>query len=156
MSLRAGVNIVLFLIVIPAITTFSSNLLPSAAKDLYVSRGSILLMILGMLALAVSSTPALMITGLIVYTLGTGFGPVVRSLITSLVESHHASKTSDVGRLYAVIAVIEGIGSLVAGPGMAAAFRIGMKLGTGWLGLPFLVAAILFGGIAIVVFGIRV
>jgi hypothetical protein len=97
-----------------------------------------------------------MIIGLVVYTLGTGFVPVVRSLITSLAESHHASETSDIGRLYAVIAVMEGVGSLVAGPGMAIAFRAGMKIGEAWLGLPFLVATLLFGGVAGVLFWVKV
>jgi len=94
--------------------------------------------------------------GLIVYTFGTGFSPIVRSLATFLVESHHANKTSDIGRLYALISVMEGIGSLLAGPGMAWAFRIGMSLGQGWLGLPFGFAAILFALISVVVFSIKV
>jgi hypothetical protein len=94
--------------------------------------------------------------GLIVYTLGTGFTPIVRSLVTFLVESHHASKTSDIARLYALISVMEGIGSLVAGPGMAWAFRLGMSLGQRWLGLPFGFATVLFALISVIVFSTRV
>jgi hypothetical protein len=94
--------------------------------------------------------------GLIVYTLGTGFQPVVRSLITHLVESHHASNKSDIGRLYALISVIEGLGSLIAGPGMAWAFRLGINLGEGWLGLPFALGAVLFAVISSIVFTINV
>jgi hypothetical protein len=154
-SLRAGVNIVLFLLVLPAISTFGYNNASAAFKDLTISRVSILLMIFGTLILSISPTPALMIIGLVVFTLGTGFVPVVRSLITSLAESHHASKTSDIGRLYAVIAVMESIGSLLAGPGMAFAFRAGMKIGRAWLGLPFLVSAALFSSVAGVVFWVK-
>lgn len=89
--------------------------------------------------------------GLVVYTFGTGFPPVVRSLVTSLVESHHESRSSDIGRLYALISVLEGIGNLIAGPGMAQLFRYGINLGTSWLGLPFGLAAFLFGLISPVV-----
>jgi hypothetical protein len=85
-----------------------------------------------------------------------GFVPIIRSLVTYLVESHHASNTSDIGRLYALISVMEGLGSLVAGPGMAWAFRLGMRLGDWWLGLPFGLAALLFLAVSIVVFSIRI
>ena len=156
LSLRAGVNIILFLFVLPLLSAYAFANATTSFKDLFISRISIVLMVLGSLALSVSSTAALMIIGLIIYTMGTGFVPVVRSLITSRVEAHHASKTSDIGRLYAVIAVMEGIGSLVAGPGMAFAFRVGMKMGEAWLGLPFLVATVLFGGIAGVMFWVRI
>ena len=82
--------------------------------------------------------------GLTVYTFGAGFPPILRSLATAVVESHHASKTSDIGRLYALISVIEGVGSLIAGPGMAWIFTFGMDFGGIWVGLPFAVAAGLF------------
>lgn len=85
-----------------------------------------------------------------------GFPPIIRSLVTFLVESHHASQTSDVGRLYAVIAAMEGVGSLVAGPGMAWAFRVGISWGRAWLGLPFAVAAFLFASVSVLVFRVKV
>lgn len=91
--------------------------------------------------------------GLIVFILGMGFVPVVRSLVTYRVESHNPR---DIGRLYAIISVMEGLGSLVAGPGMAWAFRLGMSLGEWWLGLPFGFAALLFFMVSIVLFSIRI
>ncbi|TVY88574.1 Efflux pump, partial [Lachnellula willkommii] len=119
LSLRAAVNIALYTIILPYIATLALWRTSPASKDLWIAKASILFMVLGTFILFASATPALMIIGLIVYTLGTGFAPIVRSLVTSLVESHHASKTSDIGRLYALIGVMEGIGNLVAGPGMA-------------------------------------
>ena len=110
-----------------------------------------------------------------VYTLGTGFPPIIRSLVTFLVESHHESKTSDVARLYAIISVLEGIGSLLAGPGILAiisvvggigsvlvgpglawAFRWGLSLGESWFGLPYLFATILFAIALVTVFSVKV
>lgn len=90
--------------------------------------------------------------GLTIYTFGAGFPPILRSLVTAVVESRHASKTSDIGRLYAVISVIEGVGSLIAGPGMAWIFTLGMGFGGFWVGLPFAVAAGLFAVVSQVVF----
>lgn len=72
-----------------------------------------------------------------------------------MVETHHKSKTSDIGRLYALITFTEGIGSLIVGPGMAWAFRLGIELGKVWLGIPFAFAAVLFILIAPVVFLIK-
>jgi hypothetical protein len=203
LSLRAGVNIILFTIVLPFIATFVVSKLnpPSGASvahseartvsgDLSIARGSIILMIFGTSLLSISFTPSLMVigksskmrptstltsfplskainslrsptnyshppTGLILYTLGTGFPLVVRSIITTLVVTNQTSTTSDTGRLYAVISVMEGLGTLVAGPTMALAFRWGLRLGENWLGLPFAVATGLFVGIAPVVFVIR-
>ena len=50
---------------------------------------------------------------------------------------------------------MEGIGSLVAGPGMAWAFRLGMDWGRAWLGLPFGFATVLFAIVAVVVLSTR-
>lgn len=89
-------------------------------------------------------------------TLGSGYAPVMRSLVTSLAQSHQSSKASDIGRLYALIGVMEGLGSLVAGPAMAWAFNLGMGWGRAWLGLPYGLAAVLFTCISLVVFWLRV
>jgi hypothetical protein len=96
-----------------------------------------------------------MISGLVISTLGSGFASTMRSLTTSLVESRHPNATSDIGRLYALISVAEGIGSLVAGPGMALAFRVGMSWGKVWLGLPFGFAALLFALVSFIVFSVK-
>lgn len=80
----------------------------------------------------------------------------MRSLVTFLVESNLENKTNDIGRLYAIISVMEGIGNLIAAPGMAWAFRIGLRWGQEWLGLPFGFAALLFALVLLIVFSVRV
>ena len=94
--------------------------------------------------------------GVIVFTLGSGFPPAARSLATFLVETHEDSSASDIGRLYAVISTMEGIGSLVAAPGMAWMFQLGMSWGKAWYGLPFGLATALLGLVSIIVVRIRV
>ncbi|KAM0349700.1 hypothetical protein ACHAPU_003529 [Fusarium lateritium] len=154
-SLRAGVNIALFTAILPFIATYALVRWSAASRDLWIGKASILLLILGSFILFLSETAAGMIVGLVVSTLGSGFAPTMRSLATSLVESRHPNATSDIGRLYALISVAEGIGSLVAGPGMALAFRVGMSWGQVWLGLPFGFAALLFALVSVIVFSVK-
>ncbi|KAI0805581.1 major facilitator superfamily domain-containing protein [Xylaria sp. FL0064] len=156
LSLRAGVNIILFIVILPLIINFVLAKTHATTRDLWIGQASIVLMTIGAFILSASATATLMIIGLIVYTLRTGFPPIIRSLVTYLVDSHHESQTSDIARLYALISVLEGIGSLVAGPGMAWAFRWGISLGESWLGLPFGLAAILFAIALVTVFSVRV
>jgi len=76
-------------------------------------------------------------------------------MITTVVESHHASKTSDIGRLFALISVMEGLGSLVAGPVIAWIFTLRLGFGRNWMGLPFAAAAVLFAVVSQVVFFVK-
>ncbi|KAJ9498436.1 hypothetical protein H2202_006123 [Exophiala xenobiotica] len=157
LSLRAAVNIALFALILPAIASFGLPRVGSAPlRDLWLARGSIIFLLLGTFVLFLSATPALMIIGIILFTLGTGFAPTARSLVTSLVEFHNVETTSDIGRLYALISVMEGIGALVAALGMSWALRFGLRLGQAWLGLPFGFAAILFALVAVITFSIKV
>ncbi|OAP62555.1 hypothetical protein AYL99_01782 [Fonsecaea erecta] len=156
-SLRAAVNIALFAAILPAIASFALRRIGAAPlRDLLLARGSIIFLLLGTIVLFLSATPALMIIGIILFTLGTGFAPTARSLVTSLVESQCIETTSDIGRLYALISVMEGVGALVAALGMSWALRFGLHLGQAWLGLPFGFAAILFAVVAIITFSIKV
>ncbi|KAF4343720.1 major facilitator superfamily transporter [Fusarium beomiforme] len=155
-SLRAGVNIALFTVILPFIATYMLVSWSPTSRDLWIGRASIILLVLGSFILFLSETAVGMIIGLVISTLGSGFAPTMRSLTTSLVESRHPNATSDIGRLYALISVAEGTGSLVAGPGMALAFRLGMSWGQVWLGLPFGLAALLFAFVSIILFSVKV
>ncbi|RBQ71532.1 hypothetical protein FVER53590_03151 [Fusarium verticillioides] len=155
-SLRAGVNIALFTVILPLVATYALVSWSATSRDLWIGKTSIILLVLGSLIIFLSETSVGMIIGLIISTLGSGFAPTMRSLATSLVESRHPNATSDIGRLYALISVAEGIGSLVAGPGMALAFRVGMSWGQVWLGLPFGFAAFLFALVSTIVFSVKI
>ncbi len=64
--------------------------------------------------------------------------------MTSLVNTHKSNKAREVALLYAIIAVMDGVGTLVSGPIFALIFGLSFKLGGLWRGLPFLLAAALF------------
>lgn len=139
LSLRAFINILLLLIIIPI---FSHVLvkrlhLSSKAKDLILARVSVIILIIGALLIAASPTIGLTIIGLIVWTLGTGYVALTRSVITTLVDQQH------VARLYAAIAIVETAGALAAGPTLAALYTWGLKWKGPWIGLPFYCLAII-------------
>ncbi|KAF7906922.1 hypothetical protein EAE99_011989 [Botrytis elliptica] len=154
LSLRALINILLLLIVIP----FLSSLLitkfhfSSTHKDLLLARISSLFLILGALTIAISPSLHLTIIGLIIYTLGTGFVSLVRSLITGLVDQKH------VARIFAMIAVVETSSALLAGPAVAGLYELGLVWRgewTGWLGLPFVGLAVVCGVGSVGVWGVK-
>jgi len=62
-SLRAGVNIILFTAVLPFIVTLTYFKNSVISKDLLIGRASIILMVLGTVIIGVSSTSVLMIIG---------------------------------------------------------------------------------------------
>ncbi|KAK2810690.1 hypothetical protein FQN50_002733 [Emmonsiellopsis sp. PD_5] len=151
LSVFAGVNIFLLLIVLPTISRYLTvkRNLPSNLKDLAISRFSITVLTLGSVCMALAPTLATMTAGLVVYTLGGGFNAVNMSLVSTLVEPRH------IARLYSVISMLSMVGAFVGGPLLAALFGLGMKMGEGWVGLPFLGAALLYGVIWVPVWFIR-
>ena len=67
--------------------------------------------------------------------LGAGYMSAVRSLVTSFVH------TKQVSQLYAIIAMIETIASLISSPVISKAFGWGLELGGIWSGLAYIVTA---------------
>lgn len=112
--------------------------LDAAGKDLWLSRGTAFLLTLGTLIMFLAPTPAVLIVGIAAFAMGSPLYIAARSLVTSLVLPN------ETGVLYTSLATIQSIGMLVAGPLLAYVFRWGMQLGEGWLGLPFLVASVMY------------
>ena len=62
-SLRAGVNIALFTIILPCITTFALSRISAASRDLWIGKASIVLLVLGTFIMSSSGTAVLMLIG---------------------------------------------------------------------------------------------
>jgi len=107
-------------------------------SDHVMSKGSGIFSIVGFTAVFIAPTPAILICGQVILSIGSAFLVNTRSLATSLVLPDH------VGTLYSAIAIAQGLGILISGPLFANLFRLGMHLGKAWLGLPFLQAALFF------------
>jgi hypothetical protein len=61
---------------------------------------------------------------------------------------------SQVSRLNAVLAVIDTIGGLIAGPFLSSTFSWGVNLGEPWIGMSFLATALLYVIVAVPVWAI--
>ncbi|RDL37535.1 uncharacterized protein BP5553_04968 [Venustampulla echinocandica] len=151
LSIRALVNIVLLLAIIPLLSKFLMDRLhfTSKGKDLILSRFSVLMLAAGATVVGISPTIGLGVVGMIILTLGTGFASLTRSLITTLVDKQHT------GRLYAAISVVETLGALIAGPMINWLYTIGINKGGGWIGLPYVCLAVitLVAGSGVWIFG---
>ena len=136
-TLRTVVNIVVLFGVLPFLAWSLQHWfhLPSLSRDLWLARLTILFVPAGFLIMAFSQNAIVMAAGLLTTAIGSGVYPLVRSIGTSLVQP------DEIARLYAAMGLLEGLGSLISGPLIAATFGVGLELGGVWLGLPFLVAA---------------
>ncbi|KAI0433112.1 MFS general substrate transporter [Xylaria sp. FL1042] len=134
LAIRGGLTIVAVGVLLPVLSKcFGSSSylrLSTFHRDLVLAQASAAIAGLGYFFLG-GPDPAFLISGMIILSLSTGISPLGRSLISNLVEP---SQTSQV---FTIASVIEGIGSLPAGPFLAWTFSYGMRLGGLWLGLPF-------------------
>lgn len=132
LSLRAFINIILLFAILPLLSKLLMEYFnfSSRRKDLFLSKISIVILGIGGVMIA-SPTIGMTITGLIVWTLGTGFPSLTRSLITTLVDKQH------IARLYSMIAVCETLAALISGPMLNGLYSLGINKGGSWIGLPF-------------------
>ena len=72
---------------------------------------------------------------MVIFAMGGGLSAVVRSLLNALVEAHHQAI------LNSLLGLLQVAGLMVAGPAFFEALRVGIDLGGGWIGLPFIIAA---------------
>lgn len=162
-SIQSLVSLLLLVIILPALAQLLLRIFAShpQAKDLWLARASILVLLLGSLVIGVADSPSVLIAAVALQALGTGFNPLVRCIITNILAGSHSRDGDDgdgsggdqtiIGLLYSVIAFIETAGTMVANPLLAVAFRAGLGWGREWIGLPFIVAAGLFGGALVIV-----
>lgn len=139
LSIRGFVTLSTFLLLMPALSRLIKRKTPLSAlhKDQRLAQLSGILLSIGLAMTALAAIPAWYVTGLVISALGAGFFVFARSLVTQLVTPAQRST------LYAAIAVMQSLGSLVAGPLLASLFRVGLTMGRDKMGLPFLVAGVL-------------
>ncbi|CAG8954545.1 hypothetical protein HYFRA_00004460 [Hymenoscyphus fraxineus] len=146
--LRAAVQLTVFLLILPSLSYYLTHYMSvnSKLKDLYISRGSVLLLVVGSIGIGLSPKPVPMAISLVISALGSGFTTCVRSLATSLLEPRQ------VGRLYAAMTTMEMIGGIIAGPVFSALYSYGLKLDGLWVGIPFLASGAIYMAIALPLF----
>lgn len=140
LSLRGSVTMANFLLLMPALSSILMGRLhmSSMHKDRLMCQGSGCIAVLGFGLMFISASPSAYIAGLVLVSLGSAFVINARSLVTCLVASHQ------VGTLYSATATVQSAGAIVAGPLFAQLFHWGLSLGWAWIGLPFLLAGLLY------------
>lgn len=139
-TVKGVVNLLLLLIIIPQLSSMLSRHLSPRQKDLRLVQGSIIFLIVGSTIMSFASHPVTFVAGVGLFALGWGFFSALRSLATELVPS------SQIGLLNMSIALSQNVGGMIAGPSLAAAFKLGVELSGMWMGLPYMVAVALFMG----------
>ncbi|XP_044721311.1 major facilitator superfamily domain-containing protein [Hirsutella rhossiliensis] len=130
-------SVVVLLVVIPA----ASSILvkhcgyDAQLRDLVLSRASIILVVVGGYMQALAAVPWLFVLSLIITSLGGGFTPLCRALLSAIVEPHM------VATLNTTLSTMETLVSLVGAPALGWLLSHGFELGGPWLGLPYLVTA---------------
>lgn len=101
-------------------------------KNVILSRASLLVLVIAYALIGLAPTPSIMIIGLLVETLSTGFPATLRAIAAALIGD------DDRGRVFSVLAIAETLSIMMAYPVTAALFNIGIEKGGGpWLGLPY-------------------
>ncbi|KND90093.1 hypothetical protein TOPH_05323, partial [Tolypocladium ophioglossoides CBS 100239] len=131
-SIRSGLVFLLCVFILPIISIYCRNKFKSERSDLILSRISAALITLGFLGLGLAPNLPLSVSALVLNSLGWGLFSFLRSLLTSLVDTHK------VARLNSVIGVFDTVGLMIGSPLLAALFTRGVELEGLWFGLPFL------------------
>ncbi|KAF2732343.1 MFS transporter-like protein [Polyplosphaeria fusca] len=153
LSFRAATNLVALTVFVPLVNLILLRVvrLPSHHADIWIARGSIVLTTLAFFCMGTAAQPALLIIGLLVFNLGTGYNAAMRSISIHVVGGQ---SSPDTGRLFAVVAIIESIGTMIAGPTLSSTFQWGIERGEPWIGAPFFFATLIFGVMMLVTFAI--
>ena len=153
LTVQVALNVALYVVIIPSLSRLlTSTRLPfrldAPVKDLVLAQASGTVIAVGTLLLALPSAPLAM-AGLALFTLGLGFNTLCRVVVTALVDA------SQTGRLYTLISVLGAAGELSAGPCIAWLFKVGLSMGDGMAGLPFLGVSLFCAVAAVLVFTVR-
>jgi len=140
---------------VPAVSIFLMKYLhlPAHHADLWMARGSIIITTVSMLIMGIAVHHFLLIFGLLIYNMGTGYSAAMRSTAIHVVGGQ---SSPDIGRLMSVIAIVESIGIMIAGPMLNKALEVGIEMGEPWVGLPYLGCGVVFGVITVITFLISV
>ena len=155
LSFRAATNLVAVAVFLPLFNWFLLKYLrlPAHWADVWIARASIVLTTISFLIMGIAAYPALLIFGLLIFNLGTGYNAAMRSVAIHVIGGQ---ASPDVGKLMSTIAIVESIGVMIAGPLLSILFQWGMDLGSAWLGLPFLASLLVFAGMTVATFAISV
>jgi MFS family permease len=104
----------------------------------------------GSVCVSLSPSIAVLLGALTVYALGAGYSGASRSVVTSFATKE------ETGRLYAVVSILDMVGTLVAGPSLSKLFTWGLEKGDIWTGVPFWFAGVLFALVGVLLWSVKI
>lgn len=144
-SLQPAINIPIFLFGVPYLSNQHLFKLPPHLKDQYLARVSSVCLALGALGVSLAPSIIILIPSLLLQAAGSGFVFIIRSMVTGLVQREQTA------RLYIAIQVLQSVGGVAGILSFTNIFAIGLKLSGLWIGLGFIVSAVLFVALVIIV-----
>ncbi|KAH7115880.1 MFS transporter-like protein, partial [Dendryphion nanum] len=150
-SFRAATSLVALMIFIPTVNVVMVKYfrLSTHRADIWLARASIVITTLAFFIMGIAAEPALLIIGILIFNFGTGYNAAMRSIAIHVAGGQ---SSPDIGMLFAVIAIMESLGAMVAGPLLASTFEWGIEKGGPMIGLPFIASSLIFAVVAVVTF----
>ncbi|KAJ9610391.1 hypothetical protein H2200_005168 [Cladophialophora chaetospira] len=106
-------------------------------KNVILSRAALLMVAIAYTVIGLAPNAVVMMLGLLIETLSTGYPSTLRAIATALVSEN------DRGSVFSVLSIAETLSTMMAYPITAALFNIGIEKGGGaWLGLPYDIIAV--------------
>ncbi|XDG05153.1 hypothetical protein ABKA04_004768 [Annulohypoxylon sp. FPYF3050] len=157
-SIYGVAHIAVVLIAIPSVSEMMTK--PSAPswirlddkekRDLVLVRWFYAASMTGAFILGISPSLSVFVVGLVVMSLGSISSSFIKSIAASHVDFEHRS------RLFTIIAIVEVGSNIWTMPALAGLFALGMKLGGGWIGLPYLGVSLTCLAMLVLSFFVRV
>lgn len=118
-------------------TSKGKSELAKRARELWVSKLSLLSAIAGSLMLAISGYRTFFFLSLIVISGSVGFLDAIKAYFTAQLD------VQDIGRLYSTIMVVETLAMILGAPVWSALYSTAYGLGEAWQGLPWACSALM-------------
>ncbi|KAE8400086.1 putative MFS transporter [Aspergillus pseudonomiae] len=143
-SSQAAISIVLFLFILPCLSTKVLFVFSPLQKDLYLAQASSACLIVGTLGISLSSHISILAPSLAFQAVGAGFPYLIKSVVTALV------KQEETARLYSVVELLQSVATMLSSLCLTSLFTAGLHLGGVWVGLAWLISGSLFAIVEVV------
>lgn len=118
-------------------------------KDLWIARLCAVTHTIGDIGIGFATSIPVFIPFFILYSTYNLYYAALQSVLATVAGEEKLAV------VFSIVGWMENVGYLLAGPGMAWAYKIGLELGGAWLGLPFYLSGVLTSAVAVILFSVR-
>ena len=148
------VSTFIMLVAVPVATRFLLKRTTALGKDIWIARAGIMTLVVGCFGVGAAATGPLFVVALSLYRAEICYTPALMAIVATMtaIDGKNEKHASFV---YMCISFMTCVGTVVSGPLLAECFRIGLRWGGGWLGLPFFLSSVLQIFVAMILFIVR-